>query len=100
MPKYNTFISTASHIGNISEPPVTSVHKHANIIRKAARLTPAKLIFHPAKVNSSVTHSSLHLSSNVSGVRYRAKYPEYDLLVDNNSCSELQISGLVGIPAH
>jgi hypothetical protein len=40
------------------------------------------------------------LSSNASGVKYRAKYPEYDILVDNNSCSELKISGLVlGMPA-
>jgi len=49
MPKCNTFISTASHIGNISEPPVRSVNKHPNIMSKAARLTPEKIIFHPCE---------------------------------------------------
>jgi len=52
MPKYNTFISTASHIVNISKPSVMSVYKHPNFVRKTARLIPAKIIFYPCKDKS------------------------------------------------
>lgn len=52
MPKYNNFFSTTSHIVNISEPSVMSVHKHPNFMRKVARLTRPKIIFHPCEGKS------------------------------------------------